>query len=466
MASVPTMRLVPSANPGITEGGPDSGEPGDFAQLLARVPSRSGEDVPAGEAEMPDDGPDTQGDADAERSSPADAALINLPCFQGPPFTVTDVVKKGASDLASRIPPPSEAVRSSAVSVGTVSSGLAAGPGAVAGTEIALAETAGGLEVASPEEQIMPQAEKMSSNVAAQARSQGDKSLSTIVSTSAAGPSPLPSASEATAATTGLPTAIQTALASAGGHALRPGAKGIAAGGKAGPQDVGAGSPSDVVPAATPTLEALFRRDVRIREKGAMTGDALSLPSRAEILQGQPAAQISPAALTAAGFTITADTAAAPAAMQAPTPMPGSAEAMIERQLDVAVDGEWLDQIARDIAGAGGSDGRMRFRLNPEHLGALQIELMQGDDGTSIRLTTESEAARAIIAEAQPRLVAEARAQGVRISETHVDLAGGQAGDPRRQEEERRDPILRTARHDSTDAEAADDRPTSSDRYA
>ena len=73
-------------------------------------------------------------------------------------------------------------------------------------------------------------------------------------------------------------------------------------------------------------------------------------------------------------------------------------------------------------------------------------------------------------ADAQPRLVAEARAQGVRIAETHVDLSGSDrnaSGDPRRQDETRQTPLIRTARDAAVDADAPE-RPSRvrSDRYA
>ena len=143
---------------------------------------------------------------------------------------------------------------------------------------------------------------------------------------------------------------------------------------------------------------------------------------------------------------------------------------LIEHELDLAQDGEWLDQLARDIARSGGSEGPMRFRLNPQTLGHLQVEVAQGDEGVAIRLTVETEGARAIIADAQPRLMAEARAQGVRVTETQVDLAGARdhaAGDQRRHEEGRQNATIRTARapHGEGDDTAPDGR-TRSERYA
>jgi flagellar hook-length control protein FliK len=121
---------------------------------------------------------------------------------------------------------------------------------------------------------------------------------------------------------------------------------------------------------------------------------------------------------------------------------------MMERQLDLAHQQNWIDQLARDISSAaGGEGGSLRFRLNPEHLGTLHVEIAQTHQGAAVRFSADSEAARSIIADAQPRLVAEARAQGVRISEAHVDLgAGGGSGDPRRQAAAPADVPIRTAR--------------------
>ncbi|WP_106639012.1 flagellar hook-length control protein FliK [Allosphingosinicella vermicomposti] len=130
------------------------------------------------------------------------------------------------------------------------------------------------------------------------------------------------------------------------------------------------------------------------------------------------------------------------------------AEFAVEQQLNLSRDEQWLDQLAKDIAQTGGKDGQLRFRLNPETLGTLRVEVSQGQAGASIRLSADTEAARTIVADAQPRLVAEAKAQGVRIAETHVDLGTGQgpAGDPRRDAQGRNDQdfIRAAARADET----------------
>lgn len=154
----------------------------------------------------------------------------------------------------------------------------------------------------------------------------------------------------------------------------------------------------------------------------------------------------------------------------APQPAPSPDQAM-ERELDLAHDSEWLDRLARDIARTGNADTPLRFKLHPHTLGHLQVELTQGDHGTSVRLTVETEAARALIADAQPRLAAEARAQGVRLANTEVDLSGSghqaASGDPRRQEEARQPQFIRTARDAVLPAdEATPTAPARTDRYA
>jgi flagellar hook-length control protein FliK len=128
-----------------------------------------------------------------------------------------------------------------------------------------------------------------------------------------------------------------------------------------------------------------------------------------------------------AGFTL--DVGAAPAGSAAIVPDavstgidPPAADLSVVHQLDLAGDGAWLDQLTRDIARSADGSGQLRFSLAPEHLGRLDVQLAATADGTAIRLVAETREAHRIVADAQPQLVAEARAQGLRISETHVDL--------------------------------------------
>ncbi|MBX3560527.1 MAG: flagellar hook-length control protein FliK [Sphingomonas sp.] len=190
---------------------------------------------------------------------------------------------------------------------------------------------------------------------------------------------------------------------------------------------------------------------------------AIQTPAPSVPVQAQP--------VSAVAAPIATDSTVQPAPVQrAAAPLPPPADQAIERELDLAHDSEWLDRLARDIVRSGANDGPMRFRLHPQTLGHLRIELTQGDNGTNVRLIAETEAARAIIADAQPRLLLEARAQGVRIAHAEVDLAGTghqASGDPRRQEDGRQPNFIRTARGVGLDAApVAEPGRASSDRYA
>jgi flagellar hook-length control protein FliK len=71
-----------------------------------------------------------------------------------------------------------------------------------------------------------------------------------------------------------------------------------------------------------------------------------------------------------------------------------------------------------------------RIKLSPDALGSVDVAVRQEGDRVHVRFTTEHEATRALIAEAQPRLTELASARGVRIGDTSVttDSAGGGNG--------------------------------------
>lgn len=212
------------------------------------------------------------------------------------------------------------------------------------------------------------------------------------------------------------------------------------------PKANGSAPPQGPAPVNAAVLQAI--RQASRDDKAAQT------PADPSILASS-ALGITPATPSASSNGISA--AQAPAA---PTP----ADEMINHHLDLAKDSEWLDTLARDITRAAQSDAKLRFDLNPEHLGSLKVELLNGTNGTSVKMTTETEAARAILADAQPRLVAEARAQGLRISEAHVNL-GGQGGGHRPTPET--PVVIRTAAGGGSLGEVELERPAASgERYA
>jgi flagellar hook-length control protein FliK len=101
-------------------------------------------------------------------------------------------------------------------------------------------------------------------------------------------------------------------------------------------------------------------------------------------------------------------------------------DAVVQQTLTIGRDGAWLDRLARDIAGAS-NGGDLHFKLNPQNLGSLAVAISQSEDGASIRLTADTDTTRNLLLDAQPKLIAEARAQGLKVGETHVELSQSQS---------------------------------------
>lgn len=97
--------------------------------------------------------------------------------------------------------------------------------------------------------------------------------------------------------------------------------------------------------------------------------------------------------------------------------------ASVERHLDLASDGAWLDTLARDIAATATQGGRLRFALAPESLGRLDVDIRSGDAGAVIQFAARSEAARDVLSAAQPQMIDQMRTNGVRVAEVAVSSA-------------------------------------------
>ncbi len=102
----------------------------------------------------------------------------------------------------------------------------------------------------------------------------------------------------------------------------------------------------------------------------------------------------------------------------------------VQRQLKLAGDVRWLDNLARDIVSAVVTQDRLSFRLSPENLGHLNVELTHSDRGVSVHMTASSDDATKIVAAAQPRLLDELRTHGLRVADAHVGSGQADAGEP------------------------------------
>ncbi len=177
---------------------------------------------------------------------------------------------------------------------------------------------------------------------------------------------------------------------------------------------------------AAPTIPASAAAPAKDQQPGGNRQQPEAPVPTIEVQAQQPTTSASDvrsliASLTnAAGITATGGAAQTGAAQQL-------GQVLAAQVLNLAGGSEWLDQLTHEIGRATDGSGPLRFRLTPESLGELKVEISHSDRGAVVRMTVGTEAAHAALADAQPKLAAEARAQGVRIAETQVDLAGNQA---------------------------------------
>lgn len=115
----------------------------------------------------------------------------------------------------------------------------------------------------------------------------------------------------------------------------------------------------------------------------------------------------------------------------APTPAPGPmasaatasaspGDMIVDRQLDLIRNEQWLGELAHDIASTSGDNNRLSFRLMPHQLGRLDVDVTRSHNGLSLAIHTESDSAQAILSAAQPRLADEIRAQGLKLADTQM----------------------------------------------
>lgn len=137
-------------------------------------------------------------------------------------------------------------------------------------------------------------------------------------------------------------------------------------------------------------------------------------------------------------------------------PAPGAAtqglqidpgQAAIDRQLDLSTASAWLDDLARDISAAVATREKLSFSLSPEHLGRMDVELSTSDAGVTVGFRSDNADARAIIAQAQPRLADELRNNGLRLADTQIFSGAGQEREGNRsaQHQAERTTIVETA---------------------
>lgn len=108
---------------------------------------------------------------------------------------------------------------------------------------------------------------------------------------------------------------------------------------------------------------------------------------------------------------------------------------------------------------ADGSVRETRIRLSPDRLGQVDIAIEQTADGVNVRFVTDNPQARALLADAQPRLMELAESRGLK-------LGGGGVGDGRPERQGHDAPPRSFASNRPADASAAAPSPTIDTRIA
>lgn len=122
--------------------------------------------------------------------------------------------------------------------------------------------------------------------------------------------------------------------------------------------------------------------------------------------------------------------ATAPATASAPTPaaVSGTASAPVnlsaslgQQVIDMGAGGQWIDDLAKEIATLANGSGQGSFRLSPEHLGPMRVDIRNGDTGAQVRLTVETQAAETALSQDSDTLRADARLSAIKIGEVTVE---------------------------------------------
>lgn len=91
--------------------------------------------------------------------------------------------------------------------------------------------------------------------------------------------------------------------------------------------------------------------------------------------------------------------------------------------VDMGVSGQWIDGLARDIAGLGANGAQGRFQINTDQLGHVLVDIRRSGDGAAVSLTVASQAAEQALSQDRDRLQIGMGSSAVRITELRIERA-------------------------------------------
>jgi len=192
------------------------------------------------------------------------------------------------------------------------------------------------------------------------------------------------------------------------------------------PADPGLVRPARKVVAEAVSLLQLVRDQMRGPSPRVASTDAPASPARPDQIV-TPAIDAAPTADHAATPLPPATPPATPSASATLAPAAAApvdlSAALGARIVDMGVSGQWIDGLARDIAGLSANGAQGRFQVDAGQLGPIQIDIRQGADGAAVSLTVASDLAEQALRQDSDRLKLDASLSAVRISEVKVERA-------------------------------------------
>ncbi|WP_370173033.1 hypothetical protein [Sphingobium abikonense] len=142
----------------------------------------------------------------------------------------------------------------------------------------------------------------------------------------------------------------------------------------------------------------------------------------APVAAASPTAAAPPASAATAPLLAPAPQTTAPLAPIV-TPAIDLSASLGAQMVDMGVSGQWIDGLARDIAGLSTNGAQGRFQINADQLGPVQVDIRQGADGAAVSLTVASEAAELALRQDSDRLKRDPAFAGARIHDVRVERA-------------------------------------------
>lgn len=117
----------------------------------------------------------------------------------------------------------------------------------------------------------------------------------------------------------------------------------------------------------------------------------------------------------------------------APLPATQSAPALVQpaavdlsvslgaQVIDMGVSGQWIDGLARDIAGLSAHGAQGRFQIEANQLGPIQVDIRQDGDGAIVSLTVVTEAAEMALRQDSDKLRLDAGLAAMRITDLKIE---------------------------------------------